>query len=476
MSLSKDLVNLIKKTQETKTSPYDTQAEVVRVEGQTAWVHIPGGVDETPVRMTINANVGDTVQVRVANGTAFLVGNGTAPPTDDHKANEAGLMADMARELAESAAAGVKGIVNYFWHDADGVHVSTAPGDFTSSGVKNVLVDSEGLDIRSGSALLAYFRSQAIRLGQTLNGYVEITPNSFVFQPNYGSSDFGYYRISGQQVTQTYIGDGSTQVFDLFRYSGSVSVTINGTSTTAFTTSLPQNDSLGSLRFNSAPAAGAVIEATYTTNWENPCYDFGINTVSAPYGHAEGRGNTVDGIFGHVEGRANSAGGAYSHAQNHGTKASGEAQTAMGKYNVEDTSNAYAVVVGNGSSASPSNAAALDWNGNLRIKGDIYAGCANDSTGGAIIPRTVVKQVAANGTTTINSQNARYTLTLIGGGSNYRGMYLVAGYSTSVETKAISSVASGVVSTSGANVVINNSESYAMIVIATVYVGSVSMS
>ena len=130
MSLSKDLVNLIKKTQETKTSPYDTQAEVVRVEGQTAWVHIPGGVDETPVRMTINANVGDTVQVRVANGTAFLVGNGTAPPTDDHKANEAGLMADMARELAESAAAGVKGIVNYFWHDADGVHVSTAPGDF----------------------------------------------------------------------------------------------------------------------------------------------------------------------------------------------------------------------------------------------------------------------------------------------------------------------------------------------------------
>lgn len=110
------------------------------------------------------------------------------------------------------------------------------------------------------------------------------------------------------------------------------------------------------------------------------------------------------------------------------------------------------------------------------VDGDIYLGGTDASTGGGIVPRTVIKQVAANGTTTINSQNARYTLTLIGSASTYRGMYIVAGYNTSVETKAISSVASGVVSTSGANVVINNNENYAMIVIATVYVGSVTMS
>lgn len=45
---------------------YDTTAEVKRIEDGTAWVHFPGGEDETPVRMTVNANVGDNVQVRVS--------------------------------------------------------------------------------------------------------------------------------------------------------------------------------------------------------------------------------------------------------------------------------------------------------------------------------------------------------------------------------------------------------------------------
>lgn len=83
-----------------KTSPYDTEAEVVRVEGGTAWVHIPGGVDETPVAMTINASAGDTVRVRVGNGTAWLVGNDTAPPTDDHTAIIASRQAAQAAAIA----------------------------------------------------------------------------------------------------------------------------------------------------------------------------------------------------------------------------------------------------------------------------------------------------------------------------------------------------------------------------------------
>ena len=40
---------------ESGTKPYDTSAEVVRVDGSTAWVHIPGGVDETPVQLSIDA-------------------------------------------------------------------------------------------------------------------------------------------------------------------------------------------------------------------------------------------------------------------------------------------------------------------------------------------------------------------------------------------------------------------------------------
>lgn len=79
-----------------KTSAYDTTATVRRIEDGVAWVHIPGGVDETPVKLTINAKEGDTVQVRVSGGTAFLVGNGTAPPTDD-------LLASLAKKTADGA-------------------------------------------------------------------------------------------------------------------------------------------------------------------------------------------------------------------------------------------------------------------------------------------------------------------------------------------------------------------------------------
>ena len=83
-----------------KTSSYDTTATVKRVKGNTAWVHIPGGIDETPVKMTVNAQVGDTVQVRVGGGRAWLTGNATAPPTDDKTAYRAMGVGQSAAEAA----------------------------------------------------------------------------------------------------------------------------------------------------------------------------------------------------------------------------------------------------------------------------------------------------------------------------------------------------------------------------------------
>lgn len=78
--------------------PYDTPATVTRIEGNTAWVHIDGGVTETPVKLTIAAHAGDTVQVRVGGGHAWLTGNGSRPPTDDALAELAKLTADGAIE------------------------------------------------------------------------------------------------------------------------------------------------------------------------------------------------------------------------------------------------------------------------------------------------------------------------------------------------------------------------------------------
>ena len=87
--LAKQMADSIKESINKGPSPYDVQAEVRRVEDGVAWVHIPGGVDETPVNLTMNAKKGDIVQVRVSGGNAWLTGNGTNPPTDDTTANYA---------------------------------------------------------------------------------------------------------------------------------------------------------------------------------------------------------------------------------------------------------------------------------------------------------------------------------------------------------------------------------------------------
>ena len=99
----KEIVQALGEKENRKTSAYDTLATVLRVEGNTAWVHIDGGVDETPVSKTIACRKGDSVRVRVSNGTAFIVGNQTAPPTDDAEALVAKAVAKVADQNATEA-------------------------------------------------------------------------------------------------------------------------------------------------------------------------------------------------------------------------------------------------------------------------------------------------------------------------------------------------------------------------------------
>lgn len=87
--LSKKVIEIARGEDKKKPSPYDTKATVNRVdyENRKAYVRFYGGVDETPVDLTVNCERGDTVQVRVGGGRAWIVGNQTAPPTDDKAVN-----------------------------------------------------------------------------------------------------------------------------------------------------------------------------------------------------------------------------------------------------------------------------------------------------------------------------------------------------------------------------------------------------
>lgn len=157
-------------------------------------------------------------------------------------------------------------------------------------------------------------------------------------------------------------------------------------------------------------------------------------TASGNYSHVEGYYATCSGYTAHAEGQYTIASGAYAHVEGRFTIASGNHSHVGGKFNIDDalsnwianteykigdkitfgtnqnyicktahTSGStfssqywssidgeknYAVIIGNGTATdSRSNAYALDWSGGGHFGGDIYVGCAADSTGGVKLAR-----------------------------------------------------------------------------------------
>jgi hypothetical protein len=144
------------------TSPYDTTATVVRVDGETAYVHIAGGVDETPVSKTVNCKVGDKVQVRVGGGRAWITGNATAPPTDDTRAERASTEA-----------------TDFITDTANGIFVHRAKDK--KSGVKITDI----IEIIRGNKTVAEY-GEVIILGDKSKGHLVLTDDTIKLFSQYG--------------------------------------------------------------------------------------------------------------------------------------------------------------------------------------------------------------------------------------------------------------------------------------------------
>ena len=98
-------------------------------------------------------------------------------------------------------------------------------------------------------------------------------------------------------------------------------------------------------------------------------------TASGYESHAEGNDTEASGYYSHAEGHKNTASGASSHVEGYNNIASGSNQHVQGKYNIEDTEDKYAHVVGNGTSEiKRSNAHTIDWSGNAWFAGGVYIG------------------------------------------------------------------------------------------------------
>ena len=205
----------------------------------------------------------------------------------------------------------------------------------------------------------------------------------------------------------------SDAIFEITQANSAAVVTVRFTCTSDNVWSMSQNgfDASTTLGISGAAAGQtvtikAVDAAGIPTEWEatdkmdksNPTGtgSFSLNrksgTTVGDYSHAEGSSTTASGYASHAEGYVTTASGQYgshaegssttasgevSHAEGSGTKAASANQHVQGKFNIEDSSNTYADIIGNGTgnaNTKRSNAATVDWSGNAWYAGDVYVG------------------------------------------------------------------------------------------------------
>ena len=381
--------------------PYDTTAEVVRVEDGIAWVHIDGGVEETPAELTINANKGDLVKVRLVGGQAYLIGNGTAPPTDDRVANEAYGVATGARTVAVEAEKvaqvtrqetrpAITSMITYYklsngtpeqpteedhdgWStdeplwDADsdeqlyysvrsrtvqGVTYWTYPHVLSSYANMSILQNAILLEVGEGSTL-AYIDDE---YGNHLTD-----ENDKPIYANAGSINDAYSQIRVManeimsEVSETYVNTGTSEIRSLssvMRQTAEgvdIYATINGEESDTHThidnnsfDIVKDDKTIGQFGSN-----GLLIKSDIDTEGIIALLGYGETeggeTDLTPYYNLGKREeNTLIGAYSVAEGSYTTASGPCSHAEGWNTKARGQQSHAEGFYSVASGNNSHA--------------------------------------------------------------------------------------------------------------------------------------
>lgn len=240
-------------------------------------------------------------------------------------------------------------------------------GDKSSSAynVSYTQIKSNGIDLVSNSTPLAHFGyDTGIQIGQTENG------NSRVVITADGM----------KLITRSTTGN-DYEVVDL-----GYGTTIGGdNSKTPFYT-------LGIRKSGSNKGSRSVAEGYHTEASEVASHAEGYRSVaSGKYSHAEGGGaltgyeSVASGTASHAEGRSTAASGDYSHAQNYHTTAGYDYQTAVGKWNNNQSNSLFEV--GDGTSSTPRNAFVVDTSGNAKARTALFANGAEFSkqTGNHIV-------------------------------------------------------------------------------------------
>ena len=298
----------------------------------------------------------------------------------------------------------------YFWFVGSGsdtgAHITETPQEQfledPTNGGGNLLARSNGVAIRDGLEELAIFSASLMRLGQDIDGEVrtEITPNGMrIFRRAFGIdaelANIGYGLGNGQLGTDEapyYTFGERSASDDIGNYSLAeglnTTASAYGSHAEGLNTTASENGAHAEGDHTTASGEDAHAEGLRTTASETRSHAEGsYATASGDSSHAEGANTTASGLRSHAEGYYAVASGAMSHAGGDHTIADGQAQMAIGKYNVSDQTSLFIIGRGIklGDTITRRNALQVDSYGNLRVKGKIYTGCNDDSTGGVLL-------------------------------------------------------------------------------------------
>ena len=251
---------------------------------------------------------------------------------------------DARKHATNYLSADSSGIMIY--DGTEGVQTPSAP----TSTTKNVFIDSDSVDIREGTTVLATFGS-TVRIGVEDGGHIDIQPELFDMWNAQGDNTLeigiasesltheryilSSYVLSNSSVLITLptIASGTAVYID-YSVNGSISreqITI-GEASSASGTYAYSYDGAKALSISTSDSAEIYVSVHYSATGYPPALTFGSRTTDSKgaYSTALGRANIASGSYAVAEGNMSVAKGTASHAEGGNSSAFGNYSHAEG--------------------------------------------------------------------------------------------------------------------------------------------------
>ena len=418
----------------------------------TSWSPNPEDQKDIDKKIVSDASADATTKANQAEANAVA----TASADATAKANQA--EAKAKKVATNFLSADSAGIMVY-----DGELGQQKPSS-PSANTSNVLIDSNGMYVRNGSTNLASFTGSSAQIGQNSAAHSVVDTNGMRVYASDGTTQianlgYGEANAEGGTIIAPYYTFGTRKAGRFNSYNSSYTYEkgdyceYGGVKFVCVTKiSTPESWNPDHWEKIIGASSSALGQEIIASGWGTTAE--GLATVACGHGsHAEGQ-LTVAASCSHAEGIQSKARGTSSHAQNIGTIADGDHQTAIGQYNIADTTSA--LIIGNGSPSSRSNALTVDWNGNVNIASgarykingtdlsasDVGAPSIGDTSWSHIDSSTDFRYIKRSGLVFVDFYKASQTLstnwTTIGTlPSGYRPAHTIYGSAMSLTTTAI---------------------------------------